>query len=216
MVAITKGYPRMDLEALARKLGVELPPALEDLRALYADVDLRNQGNVRDLDLPCHRGCDACCHESVFLTPLEFLGVWDFVQRELDDAIRDGMVRKGLRLYEENRDLILALLQKPPGGAADHLQIATQLKFRCPLLGRDGLCQVYSMRELYARLFGCSFNDEGGIYGCHLVGAHLAGRTVTLLPVRGTARRLQELPLTFMRQVYPYYINLLYGDRAAA
>ena len=80
-----------------------------------------------------------------------------------------------------------------------------------PLLGPGGACSVYPRRELYARLFGCSFNDAGGVYGCHLVGDHLAGKQVTLLPARATARRLNELPLTELRQVYPFYIHALYG-----
>jgi hypothetical protein len=32
-----------------------------------------------------------------------------------------------------------------------------------------------------------------------------------LLRVRSTARRLDELPLTGKRQVFPFYIQLLYG-----
>ena len=70
---------------------------------------------------------------------------------------------------------------------------------------------VYPVRELYARLFGSSFNEDGGVFGCELVGEYLGGRTVTLMRARAAAMRLNDLPLTFKRQVYPWYINLLYG-----
>ena len=33
--------------------------------------------------------------------------------------------------------------------------------------------------------------------------------------MRPTAALLDGLPLTFMRQVYPYYIWMLYGEHAA-
>ena len=38
------------------------------------------------------------------------------------------------------------------------------------------------------------------------------GKTVTLLRVRPTARRLSDLPMTHKRQVYPFYIHALYGE----
>src|SRR5690349_364890 len=194
-------FPRVDLTAVAHQMGVELAPALAALDALYAQVDEAINVTTAQLDLPCHRGCDMCCHESVFLTPLEFFAAWDHVQRELDEEARDEIVEAGLALYSQNRELIDALERPPPPGERDHLSIASQIKFRCPLLGADGACRVYPVRELYARMFGCSFNDDGGVYGCHLVGAHLAGRTVTLTRVRGMAQRLNELPLTGKRQV---------------
>ncbi|MBI3179868.1 MAG: hypothetical protein HYZ27_09425 [Deltaproteobacteria bacterium] len=207
----TSQHPRVDLDALAAGQGVNSREAIAALMKIYADVDARNAKNTPGLDLPCHRGCDACCHESVFLTPLEFYCVWDWVQTHLDDATRSAVVERGLELFEKNRALIEALEGPPPAGERDHLRVAQQLRFTCPLLGPDGACRVYPVREIYARLFGCSFNDEGGIYGCHIVAGHLAGKVVTLLPVRGTARRLNDLPLTHKRQVYPYYLHQLYG-----
>ncbi|MEL7306326.1 MAG: hypothetical protein AAGJ56_10915, partial [Myxococcota bacterium] len=110
---------------------------------------------------------------------------------------------------EKNRALISAL--DDPARVEEHDTIARKLRFTCPMLGVDGACRIYETRELYARLFGCSFNDAGGIYGCALVGAHLAGQTVTLPKTRIWAKRLDELPLTFKRQVYPYWIAWLYA-----
>lgn len=204
-------YPKTDLEAFAHACGFELQAQLDVLREIYADVDARNAANTANLDLPCHRGCDACCHESVFLTTFEFLGAWDWIQTNVSAETMDEIIDKGLALYEENKSLIDAFNQPPPEGEKDHFSLARQLKFRCPILGEDGGCQVYPMRELLGRLFGCSFNSAGGIYGCDLVGEHLAGKVVTLLPARGSANRLAGLPLTSTRQVYPYYIHWLYG-----
>lgn len=205
-------YPAVDFVALAQKEGVDLMAAFTDLRALYDEVDARNAANTAGLNLPCHRGCDMCCHESVFVTPLEFFYMWHWAQANLPADLRDDIIRRGLALYASFADAIGALDAPPPAGAADHLQIARQIRFTCPLLSASGDCTVYPVRELLARLFGCSFNDASGVYGCHLVAAHLAGKTVRLLPARATARRLSDLPLTFKRQVYPYYFNLLFGD----
>ncbi len=205
---------RIDVLALAASYGVELGPALTALGKLYLDVEERNARNTAELALPCHRGCDACCHDSVFLTPLEFLAAWDHLQAGVDDAVLADIVRQGRAIYAQHRELILALDAPLGAGETDHFAIAKQLHFRCPLLDGEGTCRVYPARELYARLFGASFNEDGGVYGCSLVGAHLAGRVVTLLRVRAVARELRGQPLCDRRQVYPYFIEALYGDPA--
>ena len=207
-------FAKIDFARVAASWGIDLPAAFAALAALYEDVDARNATNTNGLDLPCHRGCDMCCHESVFLTLLEFCYVWNYVQEHFTDEERNHVIAEGLRLYGENRALIDLLDQPPPAGERDHFAIAKKIRFTCPMLGADGACRVYPARELLARLFGCSFNDTSGVYGCHLVAAHLAGKTVRLLPARGTARRLHDLPLTDKRQVYPYYFHLLFGEGA--
>ena len=202
----------IDLEAAARALGVELAPALAALRALLADVDRVVDDASAPLGLPCHRGCSMCCHQSVFLTPLEFFYAWDWAQRHLDGARRAAMVRRGLALYHHHRATIDALGQRGGDGQqASHDALARGLRFRCPLLGDDDACSVHPARELFARLFGGSFLDGGEIYGCQLVALHLAGRPAALPRARAQARRIADLPLTSMRQVYPWYLHLFYG-----
>ncbi|MBC7792702.1 MAG: hypothetical protein H7Z43_03255 [Clostridia bacterium] len=198
---------------MARSVNVDIDEAFVELSELYAFVDTKNAENTGNLDLPCHRGCSACCKESVFMTPLEFLYAWDYVQRELDDAQRESIVREGLRLYAVHQLLIEDLEGEH---TPEHDVIAAQLKFVCPLLSAGGACLVYPQRELFARLFGSTFNSSGGVYGCGLVGSHLAGKEVTLLRASAMADRLRALPLTFKRQVYPYYIHWLYGEMNAA
>jgi hypothetical protein len=210
-VAPLPTYPIIDFHSVAQQVGVDLEQALDELRELYADVDARNALNTRDLNLPCHSGCDACCHESVFLTPLEFYGAWDWVQKNVPEDERSQMVEQGLAIYAANEVTVLKLNEPESADGPSHDELARTLKFRCPLLKGDGRCGVYPMRELLARLFGCSFNSAGGVYGCHLVGTHLSGKLVTLLPADGTAKRIQDLPFTHKRQVYPYYIHQLYG-----
>lgn len=203
--------PRLDLFAAAGALGVDLEAALAELKALYDHVDGRNKALTSDLDLPCHRGCSACCHESVFLTPLEFYGAWHHLQQTADDETFARVVADGLRLYREHKDRIDAFDRPPPEGHDDHTHLHKELAFRCPLLDDDGACRVYPWREMLARLFGCSFNDAGGVYGCHLSGEHLGGRELTLLRARPVMQLVHELPLTDRQQVWPHYIHALYG-----
>lgn len=205
-------FPRIDLHHFAATLDVDLDEAFGALLRLYEDIDERLKNTTSGLNLPCHRGCDMCCYESVFVTPLEFLYVWDFVQRNFTNTRMNEVIQDGLALFVQFRGRIEQLDSWTPESGEDPLEIARNIKFRCPLLGGDGGCSVYPVRELYARLFGSTFNRLGGIYGCHLVGEHLGGKEITLLKAEPAALRLNDLPLTFKRQVYPYYIHLLYGD----
>lgn len=202
-------WPRIDIPALCAQLDVNWTETRTELARLYAMLDDRISARTARLDLPCHRGCSACCHESVFVTPLEFLYVWEWVQETFSEASRARVIERGLGLYQEHRERIEALETAPP---EEHDAISRELRFTCPLLSEAGECTVYPVRELYARLFGCSFNAEGGVYGCHLVGAHLADRVVTLPAVRPWAGLLGDLPLTFKRQVYPFWIHWLFSD----
>ncbi|MEE2961422.1 MAG: hypothetical protein VYA34_11810 [Myxococcota bacterium] len=208
-------WPKVDIVEVGTAMGIDLASAFRQLQSIYDDVDSRNAKNTVGLNLPCHRGCGDCCYESVFLTPLEFFYVWDWVQKNIEDERRTEMVDDGLAIYQANKETIDALSSNRPRAQAAHDELALSLKFKCPLLAVDGACEVYPVRELLGRLFGCSFNNDSGVYGCHLVGAHLAGKTVTLLPAEATASRLQSLPLTARRNVYPYYINKLYGSYVA-
>lgn len=204
-------FGRKDLRALAQAEGVDLDAALTQLRTLYADTDARIAKNTAGMDLPCKSGCSACCEEMVFLTPLEFYGAWDYFQTHVDDDVLDEAIARGLDIYAEFREAFEAFARPPPAGAADHTAIAVNVAFRCPLLSDEGECRVYPMREILGRLFGCSFNDVRGIYGCGLSGAYFAEKVVTLTRARDCATQVHDLPLAQRQTAYPAYIHALYG-----
>jgi hypothetical protein len=199
---------RIDLHARAAAEGVDLASALRALRTQYDDIDARNAKNTASLDLPCHRGCSMCCEDSVLLTWLEFYAVWDHLQRTCDDATLARIIADGLALYEKHRALIESLTRREETAGARLIEV----KYRCPILDDAGACRAYEWRETSARLFGASFNDDGGVYGCHLVGAHLADKLVTLVRARPAAERVHSLPLGGRQQIYPFYIHALYGS----
>ncbi len=205
-------YPMFNVFALPEVQGIDIMAAFASLAALYDQVDAVMEQTTVDLDLPCHRGCSACCRESVFLTPLEFYFAWQWAQGELTDEERDQIINKALALYDIHREVIEAFNEPPPEGEADHFLMAQELRFDCPLLDGEGACRIYPVRELLSRLFGGTFDDKGGIYGCQWVKNHLEGRHVTLLTARTTAQHLHTLPLTDQRQVYPFYFHRLYSD----
>lgn len=204
----------VDLHAHCAAQGIDLDDALARLRKVYDLVDEANARNTGGLDLPCHSGCSACCEDAVFMSELEFMALWHFCQTHVDDDERARMVHRSQRLVHDHAAVFAAMADRLARGEHDLTDLAMPLRLRCPILNDDGACQAYSWRELWGRLFGQSFNDEGGIYGCHLVGDHLIGRQVTLLPARATARRLLGLPLTRGSQLLPAWVVQWYGPGA--
>lgn len=193
-----------------------LSRALEALRTLYGALDERLAATTARLSgLPCrghndsHGHCSICCHESVFLTPLEWFFAVDYMQRTFSREELTETIVAAHKIYAEHKTNIDALSQPPPQGEPDHFSIARHVRFTCPLLRPAG-CAVYPARELLGRLFGQSFNQQGGIYGCGLSGAFFGDRMATLVSMPAWTEQLCVLPLTHFRQVYPYWFAITY------
>ena len=192
--------------------GFPLQEGFNALAQLYKELDLALAKSTAALNLPCKAGCDACCHQSVFLTPLEFLAAWDWLQSELEISELHEVVTDALSIYRVQQSVIDRLDLPPEHDADDHFTIVETLRFRCPLLSSTRQCRVHPARELYARLFGGAWERRpGALYACHIVSEHLEGKELSLLVTRDWAQKLNQLPLTHRRTVYPAYIAELYG-----
>ena len=197
----------MKLQTAARRLGIEqADEVLRRLRAFYIEADRLLETEV---DLPCKRGCDACCHEAVFLSAPEMLLVVDTLIREERLA---EVAEPMLRLYERFEEDFEMLETLPKGAERD--EVAARIKFRCPLL-HDGACTVYGVRELNARSFGRSHDGERGeAYGCELTHERLR---VLDQPPLFDAHRLRRLlvdrvPDAGGVRTYPQWFQMLYAE----
>lgn len=205
---------RLDLVACSGLTETALFSSFSEMEALYRSVDGVLSAVSRGLDLPCHRGCSACCRQSVFLTPIEFLFGWHWAQTHLEDDALEDIVTRGLALYHEHKARIEAL-EIASRENRDAFEDARELRFDCPYLSVDGACRIYPARELFGRLFGCSFLSEGTLYACSLVEAHLQGQALPFPRAPQIAQMLRSLPLSSRRQVYPYYFFHLYREGAS-
>lgn len=216
---IPKGHPlHFDIDGLdTGDPAMPIRTAFAALEQIHRELDDRLAKTTKRLALPCYEPrdgcvtCSRCCHESVFLTPLEWFYVVDYAQTHLEPAAYERMIREGLRLYEEHKQTIDAFMQPPKAGERDHFYLAKELRFTCPLLGPSG-CAVYPAREVLGRLFGQAFNEDGGVYGCVLSGAFFGGKTMTLVRAVPWAKRLEALPLAHYRNVYPWFFQLTFGS----
>lgn len=199
------------IDALARALGLgdDAEAILKPLRAFYDTIDQRLAAAAKGLDLPCKQGCDACCHESVFLSAPEFLAVADHLQRTFTAEDRARVVREMTTLAEKFEDELELLETIPPGAERD--EVSARIKFRCPFLSAAGACTIYDARELNARTFGQSWDhlrDEP--YGCTWTRDRLvvigAARSRQLHGAREARQELaSKVPGTETVHVYPWW-----------
>jgi Fe-S-cluster containining protein len=199
----------LDLHELRIDATTSVYDAVGALHIFYNDLDQRAETLRRALTLPCGPGCGACCHEAVFITPLEWWGMVDYLQAHARWDLVQCAIERAAAIYHSQRAPLDALRAPPPADAADHWEIARDLHFPCPFLD-DERCTVYPRRSLAARLFGISFWKPGEIYGCPVVESALANKEVRLLNAPAVIGRFSALPLTHGRMVIPYYVLRTY------
>jgi hypothetical protein len=200
----------IDLAQLCRALGLgDDPRAIIDrVKALYAEIDGEVEACAQGTDLPCRAGCDACCHESVFLSAPELLLVAEALSG-WSSAQRASLIDSMGRIAAENDDDLEMLEVLPPGEERD--EVAARVRFRCPFLDEAGMCRVYAARELNARTFGRSrMGTLGQAYGCSLTHERLRvigdERGDRLFDAREARRRLAaSAPGTERVHVYPWW-----------
>lgn len=204
-------------DALSAQLGLGADAArvLATLAALYTDVDAELAERAHGAALPCRAGCDACCHESVFVSAPEILAVLVYLRRTRTLDERRGLLAQMRALAERYADELELLETITPGVERD--EVAARVKFRCPLLGPAGECSIYPVRELNARTFGQAWDAaRGEAYGCTLTHARLrvlppeAGPS--LVDAREPRRALRAaFPTATEVHVYPWWFAR-YGD----
>ena len=153
--------------ALAMGFTTSSKSIIETVTSFYDSLQTDSSGVEERLSLPCKKGCDACCYESVFLSAPEFLTVCHYLIEAKDLEFRTKVVREMRVIADEFEDEIEFLESAPEGLERD--EVAERIKFRCPLLSSDGSCSIYPVRELNGRTFGLSWDTKyQQAYGCSL------------------------------------------------
>lgn len=207
----------MTLLALSEALGLGSDPArvIATVKSIYSNVDALVDAHVAGRALPCKSGCDACCHESVFVSAPEFLLVAHALTTEHPVEGRTAIVAEMRALARDFEDELELLETIPPGPERD--EVAFRVRFRCPLLSNAGRCTVYEARELNGRTFGQSWDPRReAAFGCELTHERLRvlGPDVgpKLFDAVAARRMLAEaFPTIDFVHVYPWWFDR-YGD----
>ena len=204
------GIESLNALAQALDLGETAAPLLRGLHAFYAEIDAEIAARAAPTSLPCAQGCDACCHESVFVSAPEFLGAAAALLALGPEETRRVVAEMGL-LAQRFADELELLEVLSPGAERD--EVAARISFRCPLLSTAGTCTIYGSRELNARSFGQTWDElRGEAYGCTLTHARLrvlpAEDGPRLYSAREARRRLvSSVPGAGQVRVYPWWFE---------
>ncbi|MFZ5941218.1 MAG: YkgJ family cysteine cluster protein [Bacteroidota bacterium] len=124
--------------------------ALEEAtRALYEAIDSLNDALLQRAaaegqPAACRRGCSWCCHQAVFGVSHEFVYLRNWLERNLDPKVLEGITKRAgaKQAVTEKLSATARLQHKAP----------------CPLL-ENGACMAYSARPMACRIYLSS--DEG-------------------------------------------------------
>ena len=199
--------------ALCRALGLGDSPGavLVPLRGVYARVDEEVSRRTAGIGLPCRSGCDACCHEAVFVSAPEFFAVAVYLLEHEVPGRRREIVAEMTKWADVFEDELLLLEALPPGDERD--EVARRVRFRCPLLDGGGRCSVYGARELNARTFGATVDEaRDAPFGCGLTYDRLRvlppSASSALLGARQARQWLrEEVPGAAEVHVYPWWFS---------
>jgi Fe-S-cluster containining protein len=87
---------------------------------------------------PCKKGCYWCCYLRVKVTPLEVMGILDYLRSHLKPGEISGLRQRLVRADEITRGM-------------DGIQ-RVRAKMTCPLL-LDGICLTYPVRPIACRVY---------------------------------------------------------------
>ncbi|MCU0672558.1 MAG: YkgJ family cysteine cluster protein [Myxococcota bacterium] len=193
---------------MARPLGIAQRPAVDPIdayRALRRRVDEHEAAAVgRGADLRCGAGCEACCHVSLAVSPLEAAELAAAL-RALDEAALAELVAR------LERSSTVEHVGEDEGsvdgdGNGDDEREDDELEddeleddeleddeledddVRCVMLGDDGRCAVYAARPLVCRSQGLPLAYPNDVVPIEAVRARAGDKALVWCPLNFTTR----------------------------
>lgn len=167
--------------ASPRRIAQRLPvDPIDAYRALRRRVDEHEAAAVaRGADLRCGAGCEACCHVSLSVSPLEAAEL-EAALRALDDVAFAELVG---RLEESVNSDRSRVDDGSAHGDDDHDD-----DLRCVMLGDDGRCAVYAARPLVCRSQGLPLAYPSDLVPIEAVRARAGDKALVWCPLNFTTR----------------------------
>lgn len=115
--------------------------------------------------ISCQRGCSACCRGLFDITLLDACLLQDGFKRlspAIKRSVRTSARQKILEVQQHWSDFSAPWLMNSYPEEEWDLVMPEEDETPCPLLGTDGLCQVYDSRPMTCRLNGIPLVDTSG------------------------------------------------------
>lgn len=129
-------------------------PDLKQKKQLLHTIYNVYAGWIQRFPLKCHKGCSACCTQSVTISSLEGLEILDFIKKHnRENRLREKLAliepAKGVAPLTMNQFAEACLEQRETGGDA-----AGAWNFTPCVFLEDEICTIYPVRPFGCRSFG--------------------------------------------------------------
>lgn len=139
----------------------------------------------------CGEQCSDCCHSVFGLFLIESVYLHVHLHKLLDEKRRREALLRG-----DQQDLDLQEMEKKLQVHADHPELQARAmageRVRCPLLGEEQKCELYSFRPITCRVYGIPTVINGKVHACWKAGFE-KGRPYPAFDLDGTYRELYRL-----------------------
>ena len=158
----------------------------------------------------CHKGCSDCCNALFDLSLVEamyinhaFIKAFDYGPKRSEILTRAD--RADRQLTRMKRDLFHE--EKKGIDTMTIMNDAATMRMRCPLLGDDGLCELYDARPITCRLYGIPtvIGNQGHVCGFSGFKEGMKYPTVKLDKIQNA---LQDMSLAIERGVQSRFDKL--------
>lgn len=137
---------------------IDLIPYFEQYEALVSKAEsVFEQVKARYPDeVKCKEGCSDCCHALFDLTLIESLYINSRFNELFDGKEKNDLIEKANKADRQIYKIKKEAFRSTQGGKEEEAVVEEvgQKRIRCPLLGKENLCEMYAFRPIACRVYG--------------------------------------------------------------
>jgi len=198
---------------------------------LYAEIDRCIQEHYKDknIDIPCFKGCYACCYDAFLISDIEF-SIIAYEMRKWEKEKIDNIAEKAKKYWEEFRktepeisrtfEEVMETADINYIDAANVLELK-RLPYPCVFLDENNKCSIYNFRPVVCRLQGTAYIQDDNGEVCENIGninsakkwqaniSHLIPKINELSIINDTTKNIDIVlrQTLFLYAVYRYFVK---------
>lgn len=160
-------------------------------------------------EVKCKEGCSDCCHALFDLPLIEALYVNYRFNEMFDGKEKNDLIEKASKADRRIYKIKKGAYRSAQGGKKEEAVVEEvgQERIRCPLLGKENLCEMYAFRPIACRVYGIPQAIGGKGRTCGLSGFK-AGESYPTLNLDIVHDQLMSLSSDLVQGIQSKYIQM--------
>lgn len=180
----------------------------EEISSTANELFLRIQKDFPEC-VKCEVKCEDCCHALFDLTLIEAIYINHQFKSKFKGEKRERILEKSNRADRKTYQIKRKAFKDKESGKneVDILMELAAERVRCPLLNRDGMCDLYEYRPITCRLYGLPTSIGGIGHTCGKSG-FVEGEQYPTVNLDIIQKKLYEISAEFVSQIKTKYVKM--------